>query len=255
LVVTPLFMVLLDLANPGDWEVSLFRILDTFVGGVLALIGGYTLFPVWEREQLPLQLARTLLAVKEYFDKVAGAYLGKSVAPREIERTKRHAALEVANATTSAQRLLSEPSHLRGEIEPTLSAVNYVRHFFLAVGGLEEHFHEFRGYGELKEVRAFAEAVSSQLSNLAEVLQKGSALHEFPDLDRYVDPLGENVERLSEARLKEYSLNLHKELTSTSLALREQTVVHDQLKRIASHLRILQDAVIRLRSIKFLVKS
>jgi uncharacterized membrane protein YccC len=255
LVVTPLFMVLLDLANPGDWEVSLFRILDTFVGGVLALIGGYTLFPVWEREQLPLQLARTLLAVKEYFDKVAGAYLGKSVAPREIERTKRHAALEVANATTSAQRLLSEPSHLRGEIEPTLSAVNYVRHFFLAVGGLEEHFHEFRGYGELKEVRAFAEAVSSQLSNLAEVLQKGSALHEFPDLDRYVDPLGENVERLSEARLKEYSLNLHKELTSTSLALREQTVVHDQLKRIASHLRILQDAIIRLRRIKFLVKS
>src|SRR5580700_6056837 len=94
LVLTPLFMVLLDLVNPGDWKVSLSRILDTLVGGGLALIGGYTLFPIWEREQLPLQLARTLLALKEYFDKVAGAYLGKSVAPREIERTKRHAALE-----------------------------------------------------------------------------------------------------------------------------------------------------------------
>ena len=80
LVLTPLFMVLLDLANPGDWKVSLFRILDTLIGGILGLIGGYTLFPIWEREQLPLQLARTLLALKEYFDKVTGAYLGKQIA-------------------------------------------------------------------------------------------------------------------------------------------------------------------------------
>ena len=67
LVMTPLFMVLLDLANPGDWEVSLFRILDTLIGGVLALIGGYTLFPIWERERFPLQLARTLLSAEGIF--------------------------------------------------------------------------------------------------------------------------------------------------------------------------------------------
>jgi len=154
-------MVLLDLANPGDWKVSLFRILDTLVGGILGLIGGYTLFPVWERERLPLQLARTLLALKEYFDTFTAAYLGKSIARREIERTKRQAALEVANATTASLRLLSEPSHVRGEIEPTLSAVNYARHFFLAVGALDEHFHEFPGRGEWKEVRVRSSRIRS----------------------------------------------------------------------------------------------
>ena len=55
-------------------------------------------------------------------------------------------------------------------------------------------------------------------------------------IDRYLDPLGENVERLTEARLDEFAHN-QKELTSTLLALREQSVVHHQLKRIASHLR------------------
>jgi uncharacterized membrane protein YccC len=247
LVVTPLFMVLLDLANPGDWAVSLFRILDTLIGGMLALIGGYTLFPIWERERLPLQLARTLLAVRAYFDTVAGVYLGNGIALREIERTKRQAALEITNATTASQRLLSEPSHVRGEIEPTLSAVNYARHLFLAVGALDEHTHEFPGRGERKEVRAFAEAISSQLNHLAEVLQTGATLNEFPDLDQYVDQLGENVERLSKARLEEFSVDLKKEITSTVLALREQSVVHVQLKRITSHLRILQNAVARLR--------
>ncbi len=247
LVVTPLFMVLMDLANPGDWAVSLFRILDTLIGGVLALIGGYALFPIWERQRLPSQLARTLLALKEYFDDVTGAYVGKDTPLREIERVKRQAALEVANATAASQRLLSEPSHLRGDIEPTLSAVNYARHFFLAVGALDEHFHEFPGHGEWKEVRAFAEAVSSQLNNLALVLQTGATLNAFPDLDLYVDQLGENVERLSGARLEEFSADLKKEVTSTLLALREQSIVHVQLKRIASHLRILQNAVARLK--------
>jgi uncharacterized membrane protein YccC len=247
LVITPLFMVLLDLANPGDWAVSLFRILDTLIGGMLALIGGYTLFPIWERERLPLQLARTLLAVREYFDTVAGVYLGKGIALREIERTKRQAALEITNATTASQRLLSEPSHVRGEIEPTLSAVNYARHLFLAIGALDEHIYEFPGHGERKEVRAFAEAISNQLNHLVEVLQTGATLNEFPDLDQYVDQLGENVERLSKARLQEFSVDLKKEVTSTLLALREQSVVHVQLKRITSHLRILQNAVARLR--------
>jgi uncharacterized membrane protein YccC len=247
LVMTPLFMALLDLANPGDWKVSLFRILDTLAGGILALIGGYTLFPVWERERLPLQLARTLLAIREYFSKATDAYLGKSIPSREIERLKRQAALEVANATTAAQRLLSEPAHLRGDVEPTLSAVNYARHLFLAIGAIDEHFHEFPAGGEGKEIGGFADAVSSEINNLAHVLQSGAALTEFPDLDHYVDQLGEQVETLSEARFEEFSAHHKREVTSTLLALREQSVVHVQIKRIASHLRILQNAVARLK--------
>jgi hypothetical protein len=117
----------------------------------------------------------------------------------------------------------------------------------LAIGALDEHIYEFPGRGERKEVRAFAEAISNQLNHLAEVLQTGTTLNEFPDLDQYVDQLGENVERLSKARLEEFSVDLKKEITSTVLALREQSVVHVQLKRITSHLRILQNAVARLR--------
>jgi uncharacterized membrane protein YccC len=247
LVMTPLFMVLLDLASPGDWKVSLFRILDTFAGGVLALIGGYTLFPLWERERLPLQLARTLLAIREYFDKATEAYLERSILPREIERSKRQAALEVANATTASQRLLSEPAHARGDVEPTLSAVNYARHLFLAIGAIDEHFHEFPAGGEWKEISGFVDAVSTELDDLAHVLQSGAALTEFPDLDHYVDQLGEQVERLSKARFEEFAVQRKREVTSTLLALREHSVVHVQIKRIASHLRILQNAVARLK--------
>jgi hypothetical protein len=125
--------------------------------------------------------------------------------------------------------------------------VNYARHFLLAVGALDEHLHEFPGRGERQEVRAFAEAVSSQLQNLAEVLKMGAPLNEFPNLDQHVALLGENVDHLTAARLEEFTHGLKKEVTSTVLALREQSVVHVQLKRITAHLRILQDAVVRLK--------
>jgi hypothetical protein len=116
----------------------------------------------------------------------------------------------------------------------------------LATGAIDEHFHEFPAGGERKEISGFAGAVSGELNNLAHVLQSGAALEEFPDLDHYVDRLGEQVEKLSEARFEEFSV--HKgEITSTLLALREQSVVHVQIKRIASHLRILQNAVARLK--------
>ncbi|HSZ75903.1 MAG TPA: hypothetical protein VK775_00745, partial [Chthoniobacterales bacterium] len=64
---------------------------------------------------------------------------------------------------------------------------------------------------------------------------------------QHVALLGENVDHLTAARLEEFTHGLKKEVTSTVLALREQSVVHVQLKRITAHLRILQDAVVRLK--------
>jgi len=52
---------------------------------------------------------------------------------------------------------------------------------------------------------------------------------------------------LSAARFEEFSVQRKKEVTATLLALREQSVVYVQLKRIASHLRILQTSVARLK--------
>jgi uncharacterized membrane protein YccC len=46
LAITPLFMVLLNLAGPADWTINLVRIADTLIGGILALGGSYLLFPI-----------------------------------------------------------------------------------------------------------------------------------------------------------------------------------------------------------------
>ena len=69
--------------------------------------------------------------------------------------------------------------------------------------------------------------------------QRGQLLH---DIFFWLSGLSTNI-------LTNSPLDLKKELTSTLLALREQSIVHVQLKRITSYLRILQNAVRRLKGL------
>src|SRR6516165_6803271 len=53
LALTPMVMVMLDVAHPITVSDSLFRILYTVIGSIVALASGYLLFPTWESRRLP----------------------------------------------------------------------------------------------------------------------------------------------------------------------------------------------------------
>ena len=126
---TPFIVLLLDTVQPGDWEVAAVRSLDTVIGGLLALFAGYLLWPSWERERLPEQLARTIAANRDYFLGVVAGYRGQTSDPGVLRSARRQAQLENANAAAAFQRLLSEPEAAArlyriglcpGNLQPTL---------------------------------------------------------------------------------------------------------------------------------------
>jgi uncharacterized membrane protein YccC len=245
LALTPLFLVLLDLANPGDWTVNLIRIQDTLIGGLLAF-GGSLLFPIWERELLPMQLSRTISTLREYFDRVMMLYLGQAAAPREVSRARSTASLEVANAAAASQRLLSEPVRMRDEMEPTLTVANYARRLMLTLTALDEHIREYPGRGQPAGLKPFVEEMSRQLGNLAESLKGPFSLERSKDLDWRLGDLRDRVESLSVTRLGELAENQKREDTATVAAIREESVLFAQLQRLMAHVAVLCDAVGRL---------
>ena len=48
---TPMVTLILNISDVGDWRVATLRILETVLGGGLALLGGFALFPTWERRR------------------------------------------------------------------------------------------------------------------------------------------------------------------------------------------------------------
>jgi uncharacterized membrane protein YccC len=139
LALTPMIMVMLDVGHSADWETSLLRVLHTFIGGFLAVVGGYVLFPVWEKQKLPGQLAAALRANANFLRSTLIEPSRDDKGEKTWRPLQRKAGLALANAATAGQRVLSEPTRLGGEVESFLAAINDARDIFQILSSIVEN--------------------------------------------------------------------------------------------------------------------
>src|SRR5258708_31676262 len=66
LALTPMIMVMLDVGHTANWETSFLRVLHTFIGGIIAVVGGYLFFPIWEKQKLPGELDAVVKANADF---------------------------------------------------------------------------------------------------------------------------------------------------------------------------------------------
>jgi uncharacterized membrane protein YccC len=248
ILLTPAIILLLHLISAGDWKVGLLRIVDSFIGGILALLGSYLLFPRWERQQLPAQLEKTIRANLVYFQQVIANYLHpeKDASVDSINTLRHQAALENVNATAAAQRLFSEPRHLQGEIEPVMTLMVYIRGFFSSVTTLAEHLREFSGDYQFTELKRLADTIIQILENLADALRQKQLPQPLPALDSYLEAIHEQIQQLHTARLSEIATNSNT-LTPTLQAVREQTLLSTELDRIVNEIKVMHCVIARLQ--------
>jgi uncharacterized membrane protein YccC len=171
LFLTPFIVLLLNTVQMGDWQVAAVRSLDTVLGGVLALLAGYLLWPSWERQRLPEQLARTIAANRDYFRTVASGYVGQQSSLAVIESTRAQAQLENANAAAAFQRLLSEPQTQHLPIEPIYALVSYNQRFYDAVTTLAVNQPAIDHPQALPGLEAFIKQVDAALQDLQEAVR------------------------------------------------------------------------------------
>lgn len=107
--ITPYVLILFHLMDPGNFEVVRDRILDTAIGGGIAFIASYMLWPTWEYMYFRTYLEDVLEANREYFRQVAGVYVGKPLVPTEYKLARKKVHVSTANIASALQRMLSEP--------------------------------------------------------------------------------------------------------------------------------------------------
>jgi len=248
ILLTPAIILLLNLISAGDWKIGILRIVDSLVGGVLALLGSYLLFPRWERQQLPTQLEKTIRANLAYFQQVIANYLHREQSATDSINMLRHqAALENANATAAAQRLFSEPRHVQGEIEPVITLMVYIRSFFSSVTTLAEHIREFSGEYQFSELNRLTDTIIQVLENLANALQQRQPPQQLPPLDNYLEAIHGQIQQLHTVRLSEIATNPNALTTPTLQAVREQTPLSIELERIVNEVKVIHCVIGRMQ--------
>lgn len=247
-LLTPAIILLLSVMGMGDWKVGVQRIADVLIGGTLALVGSYVLFPIWERHQLPRQLEKTVRTNLAYFQIAIDRCLDGE--DRTVESSLHHlrhrASLENANAEASAQRLFSEPRHIRGEIEPVMTLLLYIRSLFYSSTTLVEHSSEFSGEVQFAQIRQLTEAIEQVLNNLASAIARRQKLQPLPPLEDYLADICDRISQLHTARISEIALP-QVTTTPTLLSVRQHTPIATQLSRIVRAVTIMHQTIDRMQ--------
>jgi uncharacterized membrane protein YccC len=191
LALTPMVLVMLDIAHPITAGDSFLRVLYTIIGSVVALLSGYLLFPLWESRRLPAHIAEALRAEAVFLGALRDAMRGKNERP--ISEFRRDAAVAVSNASTAGQRLLSEPPDRRGDVETSLAAVNFCRQILHALAAISDYLTRRSVPLESDELIGFFQALAEALDDLANSLVTGTEPRRLSDLSKLLERL-ENIQ-------------------------------------------------------------
>ncbi|WP_244237610.1 FUSC family protein, partial [Corallococcus llansteffanensis] len=126
-------LVLLAELQSGDWRLAGVRILNTLLGGALALVGIRLLWPSPEHARFPEEVASVLRADRDYLGAVA-----RTPVPTEsdLREARRKVGVALLSAEASFQRLLSEWKGPAKELEPGMALITFARRFSAAVTAL-----------------------------------------------------------------------------------------------------------------------
>jgi len=177
---TPAFVLLAE-SSIGNWHLAGTRVVNTIIGGVLALLGSRLLWPVDEWNRLPEYAAAAVRADAEFLrqavDVVRNGGARMFGALRDVRRS---IALSAANAEDSFQRLLGDYSGPSEELEPIMACLVYTRRFAAATAGLALA-GEIDASTAHVELDRFSDVVIPVMKDLADAIASGRPPAPLPE--------------------------------------------------------------------------
>jgi uncharacterized membrane protein YccC len=167
---TPTFVLLAE-ASAGDWHLASTRVVNTLLGGALALAGSRLLWPSPEKARLPGLMGAALRANRDYLERVVALFDDRSeAAGRAIRAARRRIGLATVNAEESFQRLLGESSGSGGRLASAMTFLTYTRRLTASIAALSLARHA-EPSASAEALRPFVETATRVLADLAESVE------------------------------------------------------------------------------------
>ncbi len=174
--ITIMLVLLFEAMMPVNWEIAAYRLLDTVLGGALALAAGYALWPSLERQHFPQQMAAAMRANRDFLQRLAAALALRGGATPALAEARRAAEVESGNAAASFQRMLGEPASQRGDVTLGYALVTFGGRMTRELTALASHLPALSPRLALPGLETFAGQVGETLDGLAAALAGGKPL-------------------------------------------------------------------------------
>jgi uncharacterized membrane protein YccC len=197
-----------------DWQTGLFRIVNTGVGGALALIGGRLLWLSSEVGTLQPMTAATMRAMARYAACAMGAF--EAEAQAELEKAHRQAGLMNSNLQAVFQRTMRELAREPARFHGYLLAVTMLQRLLLSLNTLR--IIGVQPELTLPEGKRVVGDLTLELQRLGDALESGTRLVSSQELGKALDALrgamartasGASLRPIVIARIAQQVLTLH----------------------------------------------
>jgi uncharacterized membrane protein YccC len=163
---TPVFVLIAQPA-PGDWALAGVRVVDTLLGGLVAVLAGVLLWPTWEAASLPGTLAELVAASRAHAALAFRAAAGDAgVGDDALAAARRRAGLAATAGEGALERLLAEPRG-RGAGEALLALLARARRLNGAAAALAGYGPPPGDAGPLARLGAEVDAVLGAVEGAA----------------------------------------------------------------------------------------
>ncbi len=122
------------------------RIIDTFLGGFLAFLSSYIIFPNWESTNTNQNIRNNLIANYNYLYYIYAKFLKNNVNETDYKLARKELFIRMAEITSMFQRMISEPKG-RQKIAKDLNKITIINHMFVsyasAMNSIIKQNHEY----------------------------------------------------------------------------------------------------------------
>ena len=109
LFMTPYVLIMISFTGVNTFEVAKERVFDTLLGGMIAFISSYIIFPNWESFQIKSNIRQLLISNYKYLAQAVRLLSGETISVTEYKLARKDVFIASANMGSTFQRMLSEP--------------------------------------------------------------------------------------------------------------------------------------------------
>ena len=219
-------------------DVIQFRVVDTILGGGLAILANLFLFPSWEFMTVRESIMKTLTANSKYLEKIEECYHSRDINLENYKLSRKTAFLAMGNVNSSFQRMTQEPKSRRKYFSEIYDIVVIINTFLSSLASLGTFIRKHKLSKDSEGFSVFVENIIDNLANARHLLleEELEELHEESEI--------EEAKSSFEKRYKELNFEYDKifrnsdlyetEISDVSLEIRQNQMILDQLSYLFS---------------------
>lgn len=169
--VTISIIFLYSFINPNAFEVIQYRILDTVIGAIIAVVANYIILPTWEADNLRQIVLNALKMNKKYLLAAQVLYENPKAQKMDYNLARKDAFLAVSNLNASFQRLTQDPKSKQREFQLIYEIVTINQTMISAIAAIGNFIINHKTTPASEDFKKLINTISGNLQGSADILE------------------------------------------------------------------------------------